>query len=86
MQLLLVAQISKSTLKLSPTAILARLLIPEDYGLIGMTTVVSSFVKYQKKEKEKFFLFNIFRVDNKLLISKIFYINSYFSLKILNNL
>ncbi|MEL6910133.1 MAG: oligosaccharide flippase family protein [Cyanobacteria bacterium J06598_4] len=30
------------------TAVLARLLLPEDYGLIGMATVVIGFVEYFK--------------------------------------
>ena len=42
------AQGSKFILKLGSTAILARLLAPEDYGLIGMATVVVSFVQYFK--------------------------------------
>lgn len=42
------AQGSKFFLKLGSTAILARLLTPEDYGLIGMATVVVSFVEYFK--------------------------------------
>ena len=42
------AQISKFILKFGSTAILARLLAPEDYGLIGMATVVVGFVQYFK--------------------------------------
>ncbi|MGL5794209.1 MAG: lipopolysaccharide biosynthesis protein, partial [Waterburya sp.] len=42
------AQASKFILKFGSTAILARLLSPEDYGLIGMATVVVGFVEYFK--------------------------------------
>lgn len=42
------AQISKFSLKFGSTAILARLLTPEDYGLIGMVTVVIGLVEYFK--------------------------------------
>lgn len=44
----LAAQVSKFTLKFGSTIILARLLTPEDYGLIGMATVLISFVEYFK--------------------------------------
>lgn len=44
----IVAQASKFILKFGSTAILARLLTPEDYGLIGMATVVVGFVEYFK--------------------------------------
>ncbi|MGL6339223.1 MAG: lipopolysaccharide biosynthesis protein [Waterburya sp.] len=44
----IVAQASKFILKFGSTAILARLLSPEDYGLIGMATVVVGFVEYFK--------------------------------------
>ncbi|MEM6612813.1 MAG: lipopolysaccharide biosynthesis protein [Cyanobacteria bacterium P01_C01_bin.72] len=42
------AQGSKFVIKLGSTAVLARLLLPEDYGLIGMATVVVGFVEYFK--------------------------------------
>jgi len=42
------AQASKFALKFGSTAVLARLLVPEDYGLIGMATVVIGFVEYFK--------------------------------------
>lgn len=42
------AQASKFVLKLGSTAVLARLLVPEDYGLIGMATVIVGFVEYFK--------------------------------------
>ena len=42
------AQASKFILKFGSTAVLARLLAPEDYGLIGMATVVVGFVEYFK--------------------------------------
>ncbi|WP_019505059.1 lipopolysaccharide biosynthesis protein [Pleurocapsa sp. PCC 7319] len=42
------AQASKFILKFGSTAVLARLLVPEDYGLIGMATVVVGFVEYFK--------------------------------------
>ncbi len=42
------AQGSKFILKFGSTAVLARLLAPEDYGLIGMATVVVGFVQYFK--------------------------------------
>jgi O-antigen/teichoic acid export membrane protein len=44
----IVAQASKFILKFGSTAILARLLSPDDYGLIGMATVVVGFVEYFK--------------------------------------
>lgn len=44
----LASQISKFTLKFGSIAVLARLLTPEDYGLIGMATVVIGFVEYFK--------------------------------------
>lgn len=44
----IVAQASKFILKFGSTIILARLLTPEDYGLIGMATVVIGFVEYFK--------------------------------------
>lgn len=44
----LAAQGSKFILKFGSTAVLARLLAPEDYGLIGMATVVIGFVEYFK--------------------------------------
>lgn len=44
----LAAQSSKFALKFGSTAVLARLLVPEDYGLIGMATVVVGFVEYFK--------------------------------------
>ena len=42
------AQIGKFVLKFGSTIVLARLLVPEDYGLIGMATVVIGFVEYFK--------------------------------------
>lgn len=42
------AQASKFTLKFGSTMVLARLLVPEDYGLIGMATVIVGFVEYFK--------------------------------------
>lgn len=42
------AQASKFVIKLGSTAVLARLLVPEDYGLIGMATVIIGFVEYFK--------------------------------------
>ncbi|MEL6500776.1 MAG: lipopolysaccharide biosynthesis protein [Cyanobacteria bacterium J06623_1] len=42
------AQASKFVIKMGSTAVLARLLLPEDYGLIGMATVVIGFVEYFK--------------------------------------
>ena len=42
------AQASKFSLKFGSTMVLARLLLPEDYGLIGMATVVIGFVEYFK--------------------------------------
>ncbi|MDJ0594105.1 MAG: lipopolysaccharide biosynthesis protein [Pleurocapsa sp. MO_226.B13] len=42
------AQASKFILKFGSTMVLARLLIPEDYGLIGMATVAIGFVEYFK--------------------------------------
>jgi len=42
------AQSSKFGLKFGSTIVLARLLVPEDYGLIGMATVVIGFVEYFK--------------------------------------
>lgn len=42
------AQAGKFIIKLGSTAILARLLVPQDYGLIGMATVVIGFVEYFK--------------------------------------
>ncbi|MFM2314267.1 MAG: hypothetical protein RLZZ04_3543 [Cyanobacteriota bacterium] len=44
----IVAQASKFVIKLGSTAVLARLLVPEDYGLIGMATVIIGFVEYFK--------------------------------------
>ncbi len=44
----IVAQASKFSLKFGSTMVLARLLLPEDYGLIGMATVVIGFVEYFK--------------------------------------
>ena len=44
----IIAQASKFALKFGSTAVLARLLVPEDYGLIGMATVVIGFVEYFK--------------------------------------
>ncbi len=42
------AQGGKFILKFGSTAVLARLLVPEDYGLIGMATVAIGFVEYFK--------------------------------------
>ncbi|MGD1918579.1 MAG: lipopolysaccharide biosynthesis protein [Pleurocapsa sp.] len=42
------SQASKFTLKFGSIAILARLLPTEDYGLIGMATVIIGFVEYFK--------------------------------------
>ena len=42
------AQVSKFIFKFGSTALLARLLLPEDYGLLGMATVVIGFVEYFK--------------------------------------
>lgn len=42
------AQASKFILKFGSTVVLARLLAPEDYGLIGMAAVVIGFVEYFK--------------------------------------
>jgi O-antigen/teichoic acid export membrane protein len=39
----MVAQVSKFVLQMGSTVVLARLLVPEDYGLIGMVTVVIGF-------------------------------------------
>jgi O-antigen/teichoic acid export membrane protein len=44
----ILAQASKFVIKLGSTAVLARLLVPEDYGLIGMATVIIGFVEYFK--------------------------------------
>ena len=44
----IVAQAGKSILKFVSMAVLACLLTPEDYSLIGMATVVTSFVEYFK--------------------------------------
>ena len=44
----IIAQASKFILKFGSTIVLARLLSPEDYGLIGMATVVIGFVEYFK--------------------------------------
>ena len=43
-----VGQASKFGLKFGSTMVLARLLLPEDYGLIGMATVIVGFVEYFK--------------------------------------
>lgn len=42
------AQASKFILKFGSTIVLARLLTPEDYGLIGMATVMIGFAEYFK--------------------------------------
>ena len=42
------AQASKFILKFGSMALLARLLTPDDYGLIGMATVITGFVEYFK--------------------------------------
>ena len=42
------AQASKFSLKFGSTIVLARLLVPEDYGLIGMAAVIIGFVEYFK--------------------------------------
>ena len=42
------AQASKFVLKFGSTMVLARVLVPEDYGLIGMATVIVGFVEYFK--------------------------------------
>ena len=42
------AQAGKFVLKFGSMAVLARLLTPEDYGLIGMATVITGFVEYFK--------------------------------------
>ena len=42
------SQASKFILRFGSTSILARLLTPEDYGLIGMATVIVGFVQYFK--------------------------------------
>ncbi|MCC0177751.1 lipopolysaccharide biosynthesis protein [Waterburya agarophytonicola K14] len=42
------AQASKFAFKFGSTIVLARLLLPEDYGLIGMATVIIGFVEYFK--------------------------------------
>ena len=44
----IVAQAGKFILKFGSMAVLARLLTPEDYGLIGMATVITGFVEYFK--------------------------------------
>ncbi len=44
----LVAQAIKFVLRMGSTVVLARLLSPEDYGLIGMATVVIGFVQLFK--------------------------------------
>lgn len=44
----IVSQVSKFILKFGSTSILARLLTPEDYGVIGMATVTIGFVEYFK--------------------------------------
>lgn len=44
----IIAQAGKFILKFASMAVLARLLTPEDYGLIGMATVVTGFVEYFK--------------------------------------
>lgn len=44
----MIGQISKFVLQLGSTAVLARLLTPEDYGLIGMVTVVVGFISLFK--------------------------------------
>ncbi|MBF2016561.1 MAG: lipopolysaccharide biosynthesis protein [Rivularia sp. T60_A2020_040] len=42
------AQIAKFVLQMGSTVVLARLLVPEDYGLIGMVTVVIGFARLFK--------------------------------------
>ncbi|MBE9213111.1 lipopolysaccharide biosynthesis protein [Plectonema cf. radiosum LEGE 06105] len=42
------AQITKFVLQMGSTVVLARLLVPEDYGLIGMVTVVIGFAELFK--------------------------------------
>lgn len=44
----MIAQAGKFILKFASMAVLARLLTPEDYGLIGMATVITGFVEYFK--------------------------------------
>lgn len=44
----LASQGFKFALQMGSTAVLARLLMPEDYGLIGMTTAVTSFIQLFK--------------------------------------
>ncbi|HEY9781113.1 MAG TPA: lipopolysaccharide biosynthesis protein [Leptolyngbyaceae cyanobacterium] len=44
----LIAQVCKFVLQIGSTAILARLLTPQDYGLIGMTVAVTGFVSMFK--------------------------------------
>jgi O-antigen/teichoic acid export membrane protein len=39
----IVSQVTKFTLQMGSTAVLGRLLVPEDYGLFGMVTIVTSF-------------------------------------------
>ena len=45
---IITAQVTKFILKIGSTAVLARLLVPEDYGLIGMATVLMGFVEFFK--------------------------------------
>ena len=44
----LFAQLCKFVLQMGSTVILARLLTPQDYGLIGMVTAVTGFVSLFK--------------------------------------
>lgn len=46
--IVLLTQVMKFLLQIGSTAVLARLLIPEDYGLLGMVTVVISFASLFK--------------------------------------
>ena len=44
----LVSQIGRFLLQILSTSLLARILTPEDYGLVGMTTVVTGFIQIFK--------------------------------------
>lgn len=46
--IVLISQISKFSIQMGSTVVLARLLTPDDYGLIGMATVIVRFVQLFK--------------------------------------
>jgi O-antigen/teichoic acid export membrane protein len=75
----LVAQACKFTLQMGSTVILARLLAPQDYGLVGMVTAVTGFVALFKDMGLSMATIQKAEINHRQ-ISNLFWVNIFVSL------